>query len=61
MLWSLFKTAVWRAQDERSQEARRTRALERIAGALEEHNGILYDSQPYGGGPYYTPPPSDKK
>jgi hypothetical protein len=43
MIWSLFKTAVNAAIDERNKEARRTRALERIAAALEEHNGILYD------------------
>ncbi len=46
MIWSLFKQAVNAAIDERNKEARRTRALERIAAALEEHNGILYDYEP---------------
>jgi hypothetical protein len=43
MIWGIFKAAVWRAQDERAQEVRRTRALERIAGALEyfAENGML--------------------
>jgi hypothetical protein len=45
VIWSLFKTAVNAAIDERNKEARRTRALERIAAALEEHNGIIYDFQ----------------
>jgi hypothetical protein len=49
LVWAAFRAAVNHAIDERNKEARRTRALERIASALEEHNGILYD--------YPQPPP----
>ena len=64
MLWSLFKTAVYRAQDERAQEVRRTRALERIAGALEylADQGMLPPGYyPQGPAPYVTPPPESHK
>ena len=36
MLWSLFKTAVYAAQDERARAARQARDLGRIAQALED-------------------------
>ena len=38
MLWSFFRHAVFAATDARNDERRRTRALERIAKALEEKN-----------------------
>jgi len=36
MLWSLFKQAVYAAQDERNRAARQARDLGRIAQALED-------------------------
>jgi hypothetical protein len=36
MLWSLFKQAVYAAQDERARAARQARDLSRIAQALED-------------------------
>ncbi|MFI4978421.1 MAG: hypothetical protein ACHQC8_07105 [Solirubrobacterales bacterium] len=36
MLWSLFKQAVYAAQDERARAARQARDLGRIAQALED-------------------------
>ena len=59
-VWEIFKTAVWRAHDERVQEHRRTRALERIAVALENHN-VLTEEMGYGPPfPTVTPPPERK-
>ena len=57
MLWAIFKTAVYRAVDDRNQEHRRTRALERIAQALDD----LADQGALPSQTGYPMPPSRKE
>ena len=59
MIWAAFRAAVFRAVDDRAQEQRRTRALERIAATLEQMN--LDAQQPFFTPPPYGPPPSEHK
>lgn len=51
LVWAAFRAAVNHAIDERNKEARRTRALERIAQSLEEWNAQTNSSYDY------PPPP----
>lgn len=57
MLWSLFKQAVYAAQDERARAARQARDLGRIAQALED---LVDGKQLEGDQGFPMPPPKGK-